>query len=61
MIEREYNKFIPYCDECEEQLPETDSFDDAVSELKKAGWLFSKIGGKWIHKCPKCAAKDDFL
>lgn len=61
MIEREYNRFIPYCDECEAQLPETNSFEDAIAELKEAGWHFSKIGSEWIHKCPKCATRDDFI
>ena len=46
MIEREYNRFIPYCDECEDQLPEVNSFDEAVDELKEAGWTFKKYGGE---------------
>ena len=60
MIEREYNRFIPYCDECEDQLPEVNSFDEAVAELKEAGWTFKKYGGEWVHICPKCQIRDEF-
>lgn len=37
MIDREYNRFHPVCDGCEIELPEVNSFEDAIAEMKREG------------------------
>lgn len=60
MIDREYNRFHPVCDGCEIELPEVNSFEDAIAEMKREGWHFKKYGSEWTHLCPRCQAEVDF-
>lgn len=66
MIEKEYGKFILYCDICGEAAGKNrgfDSFYDAVDYKKRNGWSSEKKpigeGGKgyrmeWFDICPEC-------
>lgn len=53
-IEREYDVYQPVCDYCGEVLCGSYSFDDAVEEMRAAGWMSSYIDGCWENACPKC-------
>lgn len=62
-IEREYGKWIPTCDGCGEQLETCDTFDEALDELKVAGWSREYIDngmddGEWINLCPACQREE---
>jgi len=60
VIEKIHSEYFPVCDNCEAELERTDSFDDAVAEMKDKGWEFKNYGGVWTHLCPKCQAEADF-
>jgi len=66
MIEKEYGRFILYCDVCGEAVGESGEFDDfygAVEYKAKSGWKSEKrsvaprekgykVG--WFDICPDC-------
>lgn len=54
MVAKEYGKFIPTCDICGEELTEEDTFEEAVSAIKKAGWQIKKEDGAFVSFCPSC-------
>lgn len=58
-IEREYGKRVPTCDGCGDTLEPCYTFDEALAEMKEAGWNkeFLDNGmddGEWINLCPAC-------
>ena len=50
-IVKAYCSFIVACDEC---MPATDSWNEALSEAKEAGWQSKCINGTWENYCPEC-------
>lgn len=34
--------------------PSTNDFEDGWAEAKEQGWVASKSGKEWFHKCPTC-------
>lgn len=46
------------CDDCGEELTESDvdveGFDELLAAIKKDGWDIQQISGKWVHFCPDC-------
>lgn len=62
-IERFGDMYEVHCDDCSETLDtEEDDFQDAIRELKRAGWKITKKRNEWHHQCPSCAGgtSDDF-
>ena len=57
-IIREYGKYISVCDVCFEQLPEKDSYQEAINSQKDAGWKNVKIDDEWNSVCPDCIETD---
>ena len=53
-IDKSYGAFYPTCDRCGRQLMSTDTFDDAVEDMKKAGWKSVMVDGLWENYCPEC-------
>ena len=48
------------CDACSEEteLPDAESFIEALKELKEAGWRPVQVNGAWEHRCPACLEKE---
>lgn len=61
MITKQSFGFIAECDGCssEEDMPDADSFQDAVQHIKSQGWTVRRVGYDWTHICPSCQ-EDDF-
>lgn len=57
-IIREYGQFIVYCDSCEEELGQYQSFDQAVIAVKQAGWKTTRVGDMIYNHCPTCYKKE---
>lgn len=56
-IERDkHGEFYVECSLCEdiEELPDAESFQEAVAETKGAGWSVRMHDGEWVHLCPNC-------
>lgn len=53
-IDKSYGAFYPTCDRCGRQLMSTDTFYDAVEDMKKAGWKSVMVDGLWENHCPEC-------
>ena len=48
--------YTPTCDICGDTLPLEYEYEDAVSAIKKAGWVTLKVNGDWENYCPDCDA-----
>jgi hypothetical protein len=61
MITKQTFGFIAECDSCssEEDMPDAESFQEAVNQIKGQGWNIRKVGNDWTHVCPSCL-QDDF-
>ena len=62
MIDREYGETRLICDDCGDWQKETfdrDEFRRMIDEAKAAGWSVRSGRGEWVHKCPKCAAREE--
>jgi len=56
MIERYDGYYTPFCDGCCVELPEQDTFEDAVASIRRNGWVTVKDEyGDWLNFCPECA------
>lgn len=64
MINKEFGKFVPTCDICEDTLPPEETFWAAVDAKEDAGWARRKVEHgttyDWIDVCHVCkTAKDE--
>ena len=47
--------FVAVCDECGAELPVSETWEDARSAMRKAGWKTTKDEhGDWVNTCPDC-------
>lgn len=55
MIDRQKGAVVFECDGCDETL-ETgeDEFAAAMAMFRRDGWKAEKVGGDWVHLCPRC-------
>ncbi len=55
MIVKEYEKFLLYCDVCEEaEEQKFDQFYDAVDFAVKNDWGRKREQNEWLNVCPDC-------
>ena len=55
MIDRQGGKVLIECDTCDEVFDgDSGDFSEVVAAAKREGWRFKKIGGEWVHGCPRC-------
>ena len=60
--QRTYYSYFCVCDFCETEISGGNSFRDAVTAKKNAGWKSKKEpSGEWVDLCPDCkkAIKED--
>ena len=53
-IAKIYDKHVPICDICGEDLPPEHDFYDAVASSRQADWIKRKRDGEWIDICREC-------
>ena len=62
MIEHFRGEFTPVCDYCDSRLPGADRYNDAVREMREAGWesrpVEYKNGKIWLCVCRDCLFKE---
>lgn len=48
------------CDACSEEIEfaDAESFNDALTDLKLAGWKPVQVNGVWEHRCPACLERE---
>lgn len=54
MIAMLYGKFYTTCDRCGDELPPTDTFDEAKDQAELEGWETKLIDSYWSNLCPSC-------
>lgn len=56
MIDRQGARIIFECDSCDATLEGDDheEFKEVWAAAKEEGWRTRKIGGEWVHACPRC-------
>jgi len=63
MILREYGRYTPQCNNCDDELDTWSDFHDAVQEMKDEDWKFvppdESSSGDWEHYCPDCRDRVD--
>lgn len=43
------------CDQCSESFElEEDDFDKVRDQMKKDGWMTTRVNGFWKNRCPDC-------
>jgi hypothetical protein len=48
-------KWVADCDSCSENIETSSStWDEALQEIKAAGWRSAMKDGAWAHLCPSC-------
>ena len=56
MIIKEYGKYRAICDNCENDLPPTESYAEARKQMSRYGWKKKKEDdGRWYNYCQECA------
>lgn len=59
MLDSQGGEIVFECDGCAETLETgSDDFDAARSALKREDWIVRRIGGDWLHLCPRCKDHD---
>lgn len=53
-INREYGKYIPFCDTLYEQLEPCESYEDAVKAMNVEDWVRVIDFGRAEHYCIDC-------
>lgn len=53
-IEKEYGKYVPFCDCCGTELEPVESFDEAVEIMDTDEWIRRRIDGEWMVFCSDC-------
>lgn len=55
MIDRQHGKIQIECDSCPEVFEgENNEWDVVWPQARREGWKTKKVGGLWVHGCPKC-------
>lgn len=49
------------CDLCDDdlQMPDANSFEDALADIKLSGWKPVSVNGVWEHRCPACLEEEE--
>ncbi|MGN1130223.1 MAG: hypothetical protein ACI4Q8_02635 [Ruminococcus sp.] len=55
MIDKQYGKYVGYCDICDEATEEFDNWKDCKDWIKE-NWStrFDTKHQEWVHLCPHC-------
>lgn len=55
MIEKEFNYWVVWCDNCETPIEqEFLTYKEALDSSKEEGWRSTRIDGNWANLCPEC-------
>lgn len=54
-LERSEGCWWVSCDTCSDAHDlDAENFQEAVDEVKEAGWTITKVDGEWTHICGAC-------